>query len=92
MIGKELREEWMKLPAECFETLTFGDLKQWEMFIAFPLPGDNNGHGGFKDGGHIFKKLKTPVNSDSNYWVNVVCLFDGAPSYFPDKMLVLKVG
>ena len=43
------------------------------MFIAFPLPGDNNGHGGFKDGVY-FQKIENAGQFRFNYWVNVVCL------------------
>lgn len=87
-IEKRVKEEWSKLPREAFEVLTFGELKVGDKYIALPLPGDNEGHGGFKGTHHIFQKTeKQPgkYNSrrlDERY--NLSCI--------PDDMLVIKIG
>lgn len=57
-----LKSEWMKMPVEFFEPLTFGELKVGQNFIALPLPGDNDGHGGFRGTHHIFTKTHQSVD------------------------------
>ena len=64
MIGKRAEEEWIKLPAECFETLTFGDLKQGRCLLRSHCLEIITGMEDLRMA-YIFKKLKTPVNSDS---------------------------
>ena len=89
MTGKELKKDWMKMPVECFETLTFGDLEPGDMFITLPMPGDNGGHGGFKGGAYIFKKLKRSINN--KHMQSVMRLLDGAGLSFSHATLVLRV-
>ena len=40
------------------EKLTFDELSVGDSFIAFPEPGDNVGHGGYKGSHSVFKKTK----------------------------------
>lgn len=54
--GSRLRLSWMEMPGECFEPLTFGELKVGQKFICLPLPGDNLGHGGLRGAYYIFTK------------------------------------
>ena len=56
-----LKMQWMKMPAEFFETLTFGELKVGQKFISLPSPGDNHGHGGFKGAHYIFTKTHQQI-------------------------------
>ncbi len=56
MAAARLKREWMKMPAECFEPMTFGELKEGQKFIALPLPGDNHGHGGLRGQHRSFVK------------------------------------
>ena len=46
----------MELPDEYFKTSIFGELSIGQQFIFFPVPGDNYGHGGFKNIHSIFLK------------------------------------
>lgn len=59
--GSRLKSDWMEMPGECFEPLTFGELKICQKFICLPLPGDNSGHGGFRGTYHIFTKTHEVV-------------------------------
>lgn len=54
--SNELKKLWMTMSLKCFETLTFGELKLYQKFIALPMPGDNSGHGGLRGIHHIFTK------------------------------------
>ncbi|KKR10350.1 MAG: hypothetical protein UT37_C0003G0049 [Parcubacteria group bacterium GW2011_GWA2_39_18] len=56
-----LKTKWMKMPAEYFEALTFGELRIGQKFICLPTPGDNHGHGGFKKAHYIFTKTHQRV-------------------------------
>lgn len=67
--GERLQQELLASPAEHFETLTFGELQPGDWYICLPLPGDNDGHGGYRGLNryyglfkplYIFKKLPTP--------------------------------
>lgn len=56
-IASRLKKEWTEMPVECFEPLTFGELKVGQRFISLPQPGDNSGHGGLK--GTHYVSIKT---------------------------------
>ena len=72
----------MKIEATKHEPkLTYGELKKGDKFIAFPLPGDNAGHGGYLGGHHLF--VKTGLDA--------VKISDGSVSDIPDEMDVIKV-
>jgi len=64
------------------EKLTFGDLKEGDKFIGFPLEGDNDGHGGFKGTHWIFEKIDTCKGKS---------LKSETISTYPDGMHVIKV-
>ncbi len=68
-------------PDEDFEPLTFGELEKGDKFISLPLPGDNNGQGGFRGSHYIFTK------TDQCEAVNN----RGASSFLPESMFVIKV-
>lgn len=70
-----------EMPANYFETLTFGKLEIGQKFISFPVPGDNNNHGGFKGAHYIFTKV------NHNKAVNN----KGISTDFPDSMPVILV-
>lgn len=55
--ASRLKKDLMEMPDECFETLTFGELRSSQKFIGFPLPGDNCTHGGFGEAHYIFTKI-----------------------------------
>ncbi|TSC51934.1 MAG: hypothetical protein LiPW41_701 [Parcubacteria group bacterium LiPW_41] len=40
------------------EKLTFGDLKTGDIFVSFPTPGDNSGHGGYLGEHYSFVKIE----------------------------------
>lgn len=91
--AKDLKKIFVKEPADCFEPPTFGELRVYDKFICFPLPGDNSGHGGFRGMFRIFTKahplgtiemLTSPNNGRAEN-------SKGVSSYFPDSMLVLRV-
>lgn len=51
----DIKETWIKLADECFETLTFAELLGGNQFILFPEPG-NHGEG-FKAPKQILRKV-----------------------------------
>ena len=61
----QLKADWIEMSDECFETLTFGELKIYQKFIALPLPGDNSGHGGFKGAHYVFTKFRENIDGFS---------------------------
>ena len=69
--------------------LTFGELEPGDHFIGFPLPGDDNGHGGYLGAHRLFVKTRAfapPVYENSG----VACCDEGL-SVFPNTMHVIKV-
>lgn len=61
--GSLLKEQWMEMSEQYFEPLTFGELKVGQKFICLPCPGDNQGHGGFKENHYIFTKTHEVVKT-----------------------------
>jgi len=61
--------------------LTYGELKRGDKFIAFPLPGDNEGHGGYLGAHALF--VKTGLTA--------IRVASGRVSDFPNEMDVIKV-
>lgn len=97
--ARKLKEQWMSMDDECFQTTKFGDLKVGQMFIALPDPGDNHGHGGFLGKSFIFKKTAKkvihPPGSKGIYGIpqgRAKRMLDGQNSDFPHSMDVLEVG
>jgi len=90
-LAKKLREYFTDQPAESFEPLTFRELEIGDMYIALPLPGDNEGHGGFKGAHYIFRKIG-PVQRGINLpTYNAERINDKQLSSFPDLTHVIKV-
>lgn len=89
------------------DKLTFGDLKPGDKFIGFPLPGDDAGHGGYKQSHYIYTKVECegyPFNDPEYYAKNSepgkavpltyfqgIRNIDKSGSIFPDTMHVLKI-
>ena len=90
MTGKELKQGWMEMPPESFEPMTFSELEDGEMFISMPLPGDNDGHGGFRGLHFIFIKME-PLSADMGQEVNCVRLSGGTITSMPDDAIVIRV-
>lgn len=57
----DLKKNWMDMPVQFFEYLTFGELKIGQKFISLPVPGDNDGHGGFRGAHYLFTKTHHKV-------------------------------
>jgi len=64
------------------EKLTFGELEVNDKFIAFPTPGDDDGHGGYKGVHFIFRKVSDYESVKEKY---------GTLSFMPKTMAVIKV-
>jgi len=91
-LERSLKDEFMGLPPEFFEVLAFGELKVGDKYIGLPLPGDNEGHGGYKGVHYIFKKIKpAPPKHDYDLPNNSMRLRDKVLINSPDGMYVLKV-
>lgn len=62
--------------------LTFGELRMGDHFIAFPVNGDDKGHGGYRGGSHLlvkgFNQVAHKVGS-------------GVPVMIPASMSVIRV-
>ena len=62
-----LKAKWMEMPAEFFEAMTFGELMPDQQFINLPLPGGNDGHGGFRGKHVIFTKTRQIISSAAGF-------------------------
>lgn len=95
--ASRLKASLMEMPDECFEPLTFGELKVGQTFISLPLPGDNSGHGGFRGAHYIFSKTRQKVTEaapGSPYAVphgRAINDTTGVSSDYPDSMFVILV-
>ncbi len=93
----QLKREWMGMPDKFFEPLTFGELAVGDKFISLPEPGDNDGHGGFRESPYIFIKIEqqTPkTKGGSAYGVphgSSLRLIDGVRCDQPHSMYILRV-
>ena len=67
------------------DKLTFGELKLGDKFIAFPLPGDDSGHGGYKGGHVLFYKWDNGKNICAKSFTHETL------SDIPDTMHVIKI-
>jgi hypothetical protein len=95
--ASRLKKNWMEMPDECFETLTFGELKVDQKFISLPEPGDNSGHGGLKGAHYIFIKTRqrvTETESGLPYSTShgkAANIQRGISNDFPDSMFVILI-
>lgn len=71
--------------------LTFGELLVGESFIGFPLDGDDEGHGGYRQGSYVFIKTKPMKTEFKGYFINAKRSADNNMSAFPDTMQILKI-
>jgi hypothetical protein len=62
--------------------LTFGELAEGDTFIAFPQDGDDEGHGGYRSGSFVFRKVGGAA---------ALRLESATVSTCPTSMQVLKV-
>lgn len=65
--NRSLKAEWMEIPEEFFEPLTFGELKVGQEFIDMPWPGDHEGHGGLQQAHYLFTKTKRRVRATNGF-------------------------
>lgn len=91
--AEQLKKTFDEASVENFETLTFGDLKEGDQFICFPLPGDNNGHGGFKGSTFVFTKESMDAIDPSSSVLSGYGIrnSDKSKSSMPFSMAVLRV-
>jgi hypothetical protein len=77
-----LRAKWSEMEDKYVTPPTFGELRTGQKFIALPEPGDNKGHGGFKEAYHLFIKTsdEQAVNNRT-----------GVTSTIPSSMFVIIV-
>ncbi len=68
--------------------LMFKEIPIGGHFIAFPLDGDDSGHGGFRGAARVCKKLSEDVGPLKD---NDVAIDTGVTSHSPAKMKVLRV-
>ncbi|MEY4744799.1 MAG: hypothetical protein RL272_744 [Candidatus Parcubacteria bacterium] len=72
--------------------LTFGELAVGEHFVAFPLDGDDSGHGGFRRGHNLFRKISMEDRTGpADLAQNAQATGSGTRSHMPPGMKVLKV-
>lgn len=94
--ASQLKADWVKIPDECFEPQTFGELKVDQKFIGLPLPGDNSGHGGLRGLHSVFTKTRQRVTKTENglrYGIphGKAVNSGGVSSDFPNSMFVIHV-
>jgi hypothetical protein len=68
--------------------LTFAELEEGAKFIAFPIDGDDSGHGGFRKGSYLFTKIKP---KKGRHGANAVKSSDNTFSTMTPSMQVLLV-
>jgi len=69
------------------EKLTFGDLKTGDVFVGFPTPGDNSGHGGYLGEHYSFVKIEEDeAGNNAERAIN-----SKMRSHFLPSVLVLKI-
>ncbi len=68
--------------------LTFKELSIGDHFIAFPLDGDDSGHGGFRGASRVCKKLSEDIGPLKD---NDIAIGTGITSHSPAKMKILRV-
>lgn len=72
--------------------LTFAELEIGEHFIAFPHDGDDSGHGGFRRGQNLFRKISAEDRTGPAQLVeNAQATGTGTRSHMPLGMRVLKI-
>ena len=72
------------------DKLTFGELIIGDTFISFPAAGDDAGHGGFK-GGHVLLKKIKPIKTQAAFSGSNAMRGNGLLSKIPDSMEVIKI-
>jgi len=77
--------------AEFYEPLAFSELSIGDRFVALPFPGDNSGHGGFKQIHYVFMKTEKVYNYWGRDCGNAVSVKNGRFRNISDKLLVIKV-
>jgi hypothetical protein len=87
----KIREQFLKEPVESYKVLTFGELKPGEQYIGLPIPGDNEGHGGFIGSYYIFEKTEERLDNSELFYDNAKRLIDGVLTHNPDFMAIIKV-
>ena len=86
-IVSRLKTDLMRISDDS-ELLTFGELKVGQVFIGFPLPGDNSGHGGFRKAHYVFIKTHQSITETGH---GRAVNRRGVPSDFPNSMPVILV-
>jgi hypothetical protein len=71
--------------------LTYGELAVGDWFIAFPVDGDNAGHGGYRMPQYIFVKTEPKPTRFVGHQENALNLQHGSMSAMPDSMPVIRV-
>lgn len=72
--------------------LTFGELAVGEHFVAFPSDGDDSGHGGYRRGQNLFRKVSAEDRVSATQLVeNAEATRTGTRSHMPLGMKVLKI-
>lgn len=72
--------------------LTFKELAVGDSFIAFPTDGDDSGHGGYRRGANLFRKVSAEDRTGPTKLVlNARATGSGTHSHMPPSMPVLKI-
>ena len=87
--GKEIRTMFVRASQEECEPLTVGDMQKGDKFIVMPVPGDNDGHGGFLEESHLF--IKTEFISHPRTPTNAVRVRDGSHTLLSNLVFVFKI-
>lgn len=86
-MNEYIKRTYHEVPEKFYEANKFKDVKVGQRYIPLPIPGDNNGHGGFKNSHYIFQKIKE--EPPSNY--NSVRTKDGLLAIMPENMEVITL-
>jgi|SRR3989344_2252052 len=87
-----MKSAFVGMPKSFYNVLTFRKLKIGDKFISLPVPGDNHGHGGFRNNHYVFKKIAARErNNFPEISDNAFRLKDGNISSFSDYMPVIRL-
>lgn len=95
---KKLNTENIEMFCNPEEKLKFSDLKVGDVFISFPIPGDNSGHGGYKGKHFAFIKIEPVLKKNSRIWHennrhdNARRINDSVISSFVGNFEVIQIG
>lgn len=87
-----MKSAFIGMPESSYDVLTFGELAKGDKFIGLPVPGNDHGHGGFRNEHYTFKKIAPRDTNFPELQNNAFRLIDRNLSSFSENTPVIKLG